>query len=281
MTEVKQLINLPPHHNKVYMYEGVLDQIRVLYPINPELAGKLAIAAIETVFTEHHSFEDDPMITVAMVPFMALASNNNTNYERSVEQDRDKKLNDWQLELIADAINQGATQTEIAKDLHLSKSTVSRRVRVIRSDYPWLLNENVAEVAQNVAQNEKVAQQDENCATFQQQSEISRDFSNLRNVPQFSEISKVAQEIDIDIEMDIDIEKENETESETEIFSLSDFKCRVYVNSYDEDDSATGQEILDDYNLELDDERAEMANEFPEAYDDLVKLGKIKKDWVF
>lgn len=279
MTEVKQLINLPPHHNKVYMYEGVLDQIRVLYPINPELAGKLAIAAIETVFTEHHSFEDDPMITVAMVPFMALASNNNTNYEESIEKDRDKKLNDWQLEHIANAINKGVTQTEIARDLHLSKSTVSRRVRIIRSDYPWLLDEKVAEVAENVAQKWEVAQQNENCATFQQQDEISWDFSNLRNVPQVSEISKVAQDIDIDIEMDI--EKENEIDNETETFTLKDFKVKIYNNSYDEEYITTGQEILDSYNFEDDGEVREMSNEYPDAYNDLVQLGMLKKEWVF
>jgi len=66
------------------------------------------------------------------------------------------------------------------------------------------------------------------------------------------------------------------------IFDLENFKATVYDNSYDEDYTTTGAEILNSYNFDNDGEVEEMSNEFPEAYSDLVKLGMIKRTkWSF
>ena len=65
------------------------------------------------------------------------------------------------------------------------------------------------------------------------------------------------------------------------IFSIDSFKEESYSHHYS-GYVTTGEEILRDYNLTDEGEIKEVENEYPEAYNDLVRLGMIKrKEWSF
>ncbi len=77
--------------------------------MDPELAGELAISAIELVLTGDIS-SDDPMINLMLEPMKVINENNNVKYDNKVESSRQKKINDLNLEKVAELMNLGYTQ---------------------------------------------------------------------------------------------------------------------------------------------------------------------------
>jgi hypothetical protein len=135
------------------IYKSTLDQIKKLYEADPELAGELAISAIELVLTGEIS-SDDMMISLMLEPAKAVNENNQAKYDTKVETAKVKKMVDMKLDKIAELANMGKKQREIGEILGLSQQIVSYRMGLIKTNYPELLdgtaaNENSTKIQKN------------------------------------------------------------------------------------------------------------------------------------
>ena len=88
------------------IYKSTLDQIKKLHEADPELAGELAISAIELVLTGEIS-SDDMMISILLEPAKAVNENNQAKYDTKVETAKVKKMVDMKLDKIAELANLG------------------------------------------------------------------------------------------------------------------------------------------------------------------------------
>lgn len=127
--------------NSGLIYNSTFEQIKKLYALDPEQAGELAIAAIELVLTGQIS-SDDPIIELMLEPTKKINEKNIEKYEHKVETGRGKKIHDQKLDQIADLIQRGYKQREVAERLGLTQQVVSYRWSVIKSNYPELLQKN-------------------------------------------------------------------------------------------------------------------------------------------
>lgn len=120
------------------MYSSTLQQIRQLYNISPEKAGEFAISAIELLLTGEIS-SDDAMIEVMLTPINVINKRTQHNYDMTCERNKKSQYEEGKFELIAELANQGKTQTAIAKELGVSQQTISKRIKIIKTEYPQLL----------------------------------------------------------------------------------------------------------------------------------------------
>ena len=125
------------------IYKSTLDQIKKLYEADPELAGELAISAIELVLTGEIS-SDDMMISLMLEPAKAVNENNQAKYDTKVENAKVKKMVDMKLDKIAELANMGKKQREIGEILGLSQQIVSYRMGLIKTNYSELLDGTAA-----------------------------------------------------------------------------------------------------------------------------------------
>ncbi len=123
------------------IYNSTFEQIKKLYMLNPEQAGELAIAAIELVLTGQIS-SDDPLIELMLEPTKKINEKNIEKYEHKVESGKAKKIHDQKLDQIADLIQRGYKQKDVAERLGLTQQIVSYRWSVIKANYPELLQKN-------------------------------------------------------------------------------------------------------------------------------------------
>ena len=130
------------------VYRSTFNQIKKLYKKNPELAGELAISAIELVLTGDISSDDDN-IDMYLEVNKEVAQKNFDAYDAKVENDRRNKIAKYQLDEIAKLHMAKYTQKAIAQQLKLSQQTVSNRLSTIRKEFPELLQ------AENTCTNEK------------------------------------------------------------------------------------------------------------------------------
>ena len=121
------------------IYKSTLDQIKKLHEADPELAGELAISAIELVLTGEIS-SDDMMVALLLEPAKAVNENNQVKYDSRVEASKAKKMVDMKLDKIAELANLGKKQREIGEALGMSQQTVSYRMSLIKTSYPELLS---------------------------------------------------------------------------------------------------------------------------------------------
>lgn len=122
------------------VYRSTFNQIKKLYDKNPQLAGELAISAIELVLTGSISSDDDN-IDMYLEVNKEVVQKNFDAYDAKVENDRRNKIAKYQLDEIAKLHMAKYTQKAIAQQLKLSQQTVSNRLAIIRKDYPELLQE--------------------------------------------------------------------------------------------------------------------------------------------
>lgn len=120
------------------IFKSTLDQIKKLYEADPELAGELAISAIELVLCGEIS-SDDMMISILLEPARAVNKNNQDKYDTKVEAAKAKKMVEMRLDKIAELVNSGKKQREIGEALGMSQQTVSYRISLIKTKYPELL----------------------------------------------------------------------------------------------------------------------------------------------
>ena len=120
------------------IFKSTLDQIKKLYEADPDLAGELAISAIELVLCGEIS-SDDMMIGILLEPARAVNKNNQDKYDTKVEAAKAKKMTEMRLDKIAELVNSGKKQREIGEALGMSQQTVSYRISLIKTKYPELL----------------------------------------------------------------------------------------------------------------------------------------------
>ena len=125
---------------------SVFDQIKKMYAMDPEMAGELAISAIELVLTGQIS-SDDAMIDMLLAPAKVINDHNVQRYENRKEGSKNKKIKDMKLDEIAEMLQNGMKQKEIAERLHISQQTVSYRMGLIRTQYPELMQQRGTETA--------------------------------------------------------------------------------------------------------------------------------------
>lgn len=128
---------------------SVFDQIKKMYAMDPEMAGELAISAIELVLTGQFS-SDDAMIDMLLAPAKVINDHNVQRYEIRKEGSKNKKIKDMKLDEIAEMLKNGMKQKEIAERLHISQQTVSYRMGLIRTQYPELMQDRGIETAQTI-----------------------------------------------------------------------------------------------------------------------------------
>ena len=138
------------------IYNSTLEQIKKLYPMDPEKAGELAISAIELVLCGEIS-SDDMIIELMLEPAKQIRENDKIKYDSKVEASKHKKIVEQKLDQIAELSSMGLRQREIADRLGLTQQTVSYRLGVIRSTYPELLQKTdiLPKNLPNVYQNTK------------------------------------------------------------------------------------------------------------------------------
>lgn len=125
---------------------SVFDQVKKMYAMDPDMAGELAISAIELVLTGQIS-SDDAMIDMLLAPAKVINDHNVQRYENRKEGSKNKKIKDMKLDEIAEMLQSGMKQKEIAERLHISQQTVSYRMGLIRTQYPELMQDRGDETA--------------------------------------------------------------------------------------------------------------------------------------
>ena len=134
MIEFKDL----EYRDKAIIYFTTLEQIKKIYKQNPQQAGELAIAAIEVALAGEHS-SDDYMIDVILEQAKYLSTKNKESYEKAVDAKKEKRIAELQLREIAELMAQGFNQTQIGTKLGTSKQNISKRVGIMRAQFPELL----------------------------------------------------------------------------------------------------------------------------------------------
>lgn len=120
------------------IYNSTFEQIKQLYEVDPEMAGELAISAIELMLTGNVS-SDNMMVGVMLEPMKKIGERNAARYDAKVESTKQKKIREMRLQEIADLVIAGRKQREIGERLGLSQQNVSYRVNLIKTQYPELL----------------------------------------------------------------------------------------------------------------------------------------------
>lgn len=127
------------------IHNAVLDQIKLLYEENAELAGELAISAVELVLTGDMS-TNNVMIKTMLAQAKRVAEADKEKYERAVEAKKNKVIIDNKLDKVAEYALMGLTQAQIGERLGISQQSVSKKMGVIRRDYPELLEKSTTVV---------------------------------------------------------------------------------------------------------------------------------------
>ena len=94
--------------NSGLIYDSTFNQIKQLHAMDPELAGELAISAIELVLTGGIS-SDDPMINLMLEPMKKINQNNHIKYDNKVETSKQKKIQELHLDKVAELMLAGYT----------------------------------------------------------------------------------------------------------------------------------------------------------------------------
>ena len=140
------------------VYRGTFNAIKELYEEDPKLAGELAISAIELVLTGDIS-SNSKIIGAILAETKDVSKKHQDKYDNNKEQKRQKRIDDLQLEEIARLVKQKLSQAQIGQRLGLSQQAVSKRVSVIRGEFPELLQDNTTEkVVQPSTNKEEVVQ---------------------------------------------------------------------------------------------------------------------------
>ena len=138
------------------IYRSNFEQVKELYEDDKEMAGELAISIMELVLTGEVS-TDNKYIRLMLKNLEVSAQNNKLKYEAKENNTRLEKIEKYRLDEIAEMLNQGVSQAEIAKVLGVSRQTISRRLNeMIRPEFPELLgiNEQVSNGVKRCQNNE-------------------------------------------------------------------------------------------------------------------------------
>lgn len=85
---------------------------------------------------------DDYMIEIMLENMKVVSGRDKSKWDKRTEAKRQKKIEDQQLNLIAELYNGGMKQVDIAKRLDITPQTISNRMATIRTEFPELLQKN-------------------------------------------------------------------------------------------------------------------------------------------
>lgn len=123
------------------VYRSSLQQIREVFEVDKAKAGELAIAIVEMSIM-HDTSTDDAMIKAMLKPQEVMVERNRQEYDAKVEAANNSKIEKLRLPEIAEMVQQGMKQAEIAKVIGVSQQTISNRIKKIEIEYPYLKNTN-------------------------------------------------------------------------------------------------------------------------------------------
>ena len=136
-------IDLTNARDSAVIYRSVLEQINMFVETDKDLAGELAMAAIQTVICGETN-SDNPVVQAMIMPMKQASEKNYQRYAKTCESKRETKIRDLRLEEIAELAAQGMSTRQIESELDIPRSTVSYRLGIIKSDYPELLPNEVS-----------------------------------------------------------------------------------------------------------------------------------------
>lgn len=121
------------------IYLSNFEQVKELYEDDKEMAGELAISIMEMALTGEIS-SNNKIIRLMLKNFEVSAEKNKQKYEARERNTKQENAEKYKLYEIAEMLNEGKTQAEIAIALDISRQTVNRRLNeMIRVNYPELL----------------------------------------------------------------------------------------------------------------------------------------------
>lgn len=124
------------------IYLSNFEQVKELYEDDKEMAGELAISILEMALTGEIS-SNNKIIRLMLKNFEVSAEKNKQKYEARERNTKQENAEKYNLYEIAEMLNEGKTQAEIADALGISRQTVNRRLNeMIRVNYPELLCSN-------------------------------------------------------------------------------------------------------------------------------------------
>lgn len=134
---IKEFKNTPYKQDTGVINKGMLEQIKLLHSQDPVAAGELAISLMEEILTGDHS-SDHFMVSFSLANFKGVIENARVRREATIEARKSREEED--LRPIADMLNSGMKQADIAKKLNVAQSTISKKLAKIRKEFPFLLN---------------------------------------------------------------------------------------------------------------------------------------------
>ena len=108
--------------------------------MDPDKAGELAISAIELLLCGDIS-SDDPMIRVMLMPTKVIRDRDKKKHDVKVESSKNKRIVELKLDIIAELHLKGLKQRQIGERLGLSQQTISNRIAIITTEFPYLLQD--------------------------------------------------------------------------------------------------------------------------------------------
>lgn len=124
--------------NTGVIYSSMLSQVRKLYEKDEAKAGKLAISAMELILCGETT-SDDLTIELILEPFKTLTKRDQTKWENVKESKNESRVEKLKLKQIAELYLEGLKQDKIADRVGVSRQTVSNRLKLIRQEFPELL----------------------------------------------------------------------------------------------------------------------------------------------
>ena len=120
---------------------GMYNQIKELQKTDPGLAGELAISYFEQILTGKIESKN-PVIQAIISGFEPIVKNDQKKYDKKVEAQQEKRIEKLQLRELAKFLAAGdMTYEQIGKRLGVQKSAVSKRIKVLKEEFPFLMEE--------------------------------------------------------------------------------------------------------------------------------------------
>lgn len=117
-------------------------QVLRVYEHNPELGQELALAAIAYVMSGGTEISDNPLVNVILQGSESFVVKNRQKWETKQQEREEAEIEKKNLREIAALLRQGYKQIEISRELNIHKSTISDRVKLIKSKYSYLLSDS-------------------------------------------------------------------------------------------------------------------------------------------
>ena len=192
---------------------GMFEQVKMLYQDNPEIGGELAVSLMEFILTGDFS-SDNFMVKFAMANHKEVVVKNQERYD--AKKEAKQEAIESGLREIAELLNAGMKQVDIARKLNMQPPNVSKKVAKIRKEFPWLLEaedskkvstERNLETLGNVS---KVANLPEEAESEEIVAENLESFIGLGNISKVSNVAEISgnmesQESSLETSVDLEI----------------------------------------------------------------------------